>query len=132
MKKNRLKQYWTPYWEWEDWLNGMWRTIPLESEESEYLKKAINFTGDWVKYGTAMEQVIHAWPRTMLNALTNPSLNKRAFLGHCACCYEFKCPEYIVRNAWKELTEQQRIDADAIAYVLIDQWTEKFNACEAR
>lgn len=121
----KIKQQYIPYWEWEDWINGMWRKIPQE-QESEWLNKCIEFTGDWIKYGSAMEEVVKQWPRTMINSLTSPSTNKRAFVGHCAVQYKIQCPEHITRMAWKELTEKQRNDADEIAQIVIDDWIEKY------
>lgn len=114
-----------PYHLWEDWLNGMWRQVDSEQYDS-YLKWAIYFTGDHVKYGESMGLVIKEWKNTMLHNLTNQSMNKRAFLGHCACCFNSGCPEYIVRDAWKLLTEQQRINADAIAQKHIDNWMNEY------
>jgi lysine/ornithine N-monooxygenase len=114
-----------PYYKWEDWINGMWRTVSKE-DYSNYLNWAINFTGDHVRYGESMGLVIKEWENTMLHNLTNSSMNKRAFLGHCACCFESGCPEYIVRDAWRLLTEKQRIDADAIAQKHIDNWINEY------
>lgn len=114
----KIKQVWVPYWEWEDYLNGMWSA----STNEEDLKTAIEFTGDHIRYGNAMKKVITSWPRTMLNSLTNTSINRRAFLGHCAVSYELKIPEHITRAAWKELTDQQRFDADKVAQETIDNW----------
>lgn len=122
--KRKINQVWVPYWFWEDWHNGMWNKIEKE-QESEMLQKSIEFTGNWVLYGAAMIKVVELWPLTMLNNLTNPSINKRAFLGHCACCMEIGCPEYITRMAWKQLTDRQRFDADEIAQIVIDEWHEK-------
>lgn len=113
------------YDKWEDWINGMWRTVSKE-EYSSYLKLAVEFTSDHVKYGEAMGLVIKKWENTMLHNLTNTSMNKRAFLGHCACCFSFNCPEYIVRDAWRLLTEKQRVDADAIAQKHIDNWINEY------
>lgn len=96
-----------PYWEWEDWINGMWSV----GDESR-LQEAIKFTSDHILYGNAMMEVISAWPRTMLNSLTNTSINRRAFLGHCAVCYKLGIQESITRAAWKFLTDQQRVAAD--------------------
>lgn len=107
--------------EWEDFKNGMWRTLPKD-EEHDMLVKVIEFTGDHVKYGEAMKRVVYEWPRTMLNSLTNTSINHRAFVGQCACCIEFNCPGYITRMAWKELTNTQRFLADAVAQKVIDSW----------
>lgn len=120
-KQKKIKQVYVPYWEWEDWINGMWRKLKQEDEPLQ-LQKAIEFTGDWNRYGEAMQNVINAWPRTMLNSLTNPSINKRAFLGHCAVQFAIGIPEYITRLAWRELTDQQRFDADAVAQRTIDEW----------
>lgn len=118
-----IKQIYTPYWEWEEWINGMWGGSDNEEQD---LQTAIEFTGNWQLYGAAMRQVVIAWPRTMLNSLTNPSINKRAFVGHCAVSYKLGIPEHITRQAWKFLTDQQRKDADAIAQKTIDEWKEKY------
>jgi len=124
------RQY-VPYWLWEDYLNGMWSKLD-KSLEDEMLQKAINFTGDWEKYGEAMGQVIIAWPNTMINSLTNISINRRAFLGHCACSYAFNCPEYITRQAWHLLSLQQQIDADKIAQSHINNYEKQNRKIHSR
>src|SRR6188472_1156395 len=116
-----IKQVYIPYWEWEDYLNGMW-----SKGDSSRLQEAITFTGDHIKYGSAMKEVITAWPRTMLNSLTNPSINKRAFLGHCAVSYKLGIQESVTRSAWKELSDTQRYLADLIAQSTIDEWKIKY------
>ena len=110
-----------PYWEWEDWKAGMWGKVDKQ-EEIKMLKCAIEFTGNHYEYGNAMREVVKMWPKTMLNSLTNVSINRRAFLGHCAVCYKFGIPEYIVRMAWKELSDKQRILADNEAQTTINKW----------
>lgn len=116
-----MKQLFRPYWEWEDYANGMWRKVSFEDED-RMLVQAIEFTGDWVKYGEAMGEVVTTWPLTMLNSLTNVSINRRAFLGHCAVCYRLGIPEYITRKAWGMLTNEQRWRADDIAEKHIKHW----------
>jgi len=122
-----MKQVYIRYEFWEDWINGMWRSLPLE-EENKMLQSAIEFTGNHILYGNAMRKVITTWPMTMLNSLTNKSINRRAFLGHCACQYEINCPEYITRMAWKYLTDQQRFEADKVAQETIEQWIKNYKA----
>ena len=118
-----MTQVYIPYWEWEDYLNGMW-----SKGDASRLQEAITFTGDHIKYGSAMKEVITAWPRTMLNSLTNPSINKRAFLGHCAVSFKLGIQEVITRAAWKELTDQQRYLADLVAQSTIDEWKIKYDS----
>jgi len=116
-----FKQVYIPYWDWEDWKCGMWRKVNNE-EEKIMLKEAIIFTGDHVLYGSAMREVVVEWHNTMLNSLINISINRRAFLGHCAVCYKINIPESIVRMAWKVLTENQRMLADNEAQKTINEW----------
>lgn len=126
-KKTHIKvpQKWTPYWEWEDYHAGMWRTLPKHLEAT-YTEIAVNFTGDHLLYGEAMREVIFKWPRTMINSLTNPSINKRAFLGHCAVQYKINIPEYITRMAWRQLTDKQRVLADEQAEKNINLWLKYY------
>lgn len=118
-----IKQVYIPYYEWEDFINGMWG----KGDESR-LQETIEFTGDHAKYGEAMKEVIIAWPRTMLNSLTNNGINKRAFLGHCAVCFKLGVQESITRMAWKQLTDEQRYEADKVAQETIDEWIRKYEA----
>lgn len=121
MLGQKIKQEYVHFEKWEDWLNGMWRTVG-KSDELNMLEIAIEFTGDWERYGEAMRSVSKAWPNTMLNSLTNPGINRRAFLGHCAVCYKLEIPEYITRMAWKQLSDEQREKADRVAQETIDNW----------
>lgn len=118
-------QQWVQYNDWEDWKNGMWRKLPAIEEEF-ILATAIEFTGKWIDYGAAMGEVIVEWPKTMVNSLSNNSINRRAFLGHCACQFKLGIPEYITRLAWRELTNQQRFDADKIAEIHIKNWVKNY------
>lgn len=111
------------YRNWECFNNGMYRT----ETNKIYYKKAIKFMSDTDKFKKAMEYVILNWKNTMIHHLTNSSINKRAFLGQCACSYAIDCPEQIVIIAWKELTDEQRINADLEAQKLIDNYILKIN-----
>lgn len=118
-----LIKVWIPYWDWEDWHAGMWRKV---DNEEFWLTVAVQFTSNTTDYGNAMTCVIHEWDQTMLNRMTDHGINKRAFLGHCAACWCLGIPEYITRKAWKLLTQQQRVDADAIAQKTIDKWKKEY------
>lgn len=111
-----MKQIYIPYWYWEDWINGMWQKTEFDINE------AIKFIGNHKKYGKAMRKVIDLWPYTMLNSLTNPSINKLAFLGQCAASYAINCPESVTRIAWKEITQKQRDLADNEAQKCIEKY----------
>lgn len=118
---NKIEQEYTPYWTWECYKNGMWEKVD-KNTFSCMLDEAINFTSDHIKYGSAMIEVSEIWENTMINHLTNPSINQKAFIGHCAVSYKLGIPEYITRAAWKKLTKEQQILANMEAEKAIKKW----------
>jgi len=100
----------------------MWKKVNDKKTELELLNKAILFTGNHILYGEAMGKAIVLWKYSMLNFLTNKSMNRKAYLGHCAVFIEKQIPENIVRMAWKRLTNKQRELADLEAEKYIKEW----------
>jgi hypothetical protein len=116
-----MKRIWHDYRRWEDYKAGMWRSATKEDVE-KLLPVAIEFTGDHIRYGKAMMRVIVSWKYSCEHNLTDKSLNKRAWIGHAACALEMKLPESIVRMAWKDLTHEQRFEANKQADIAINEW----------
>jgi hypothetical protein len=116
MKFNRIYH---PYWDWEEIDSNMWGTV--ESRD-KFLKKAIEFTGDHKIYGRFMMRVAREWPKSCENSLTDYSINRKAWIGHAACAMALGCPEDITRQAWAELTDEQRILANREAEAAIQYW----------
>lgn len=116
-----IKQIYKPYWDWECYKSGMWNKTN-KKEEEKLINIAVGFTGNHVLYGKSMKEVIYIWKNTMLNHLTNKSINRRAFLGHCAVFYKHQIPQQITRIAWKRLTNKQRYLADKVAEETIKEW----------
>jgi len=119
-----MRQIFHPYWLWEDWKNGMWRK-ESKQYESEKLQEIIEFTGNHKLYGLAMIRVIDEWEKSCENNLSNVSLNRKAWIGHAACSIERDYPEYLVRQAWQLLTENQRILANREANRAIKIWEQR-------
>jgi len=116
-----MKRIWHRYETWEDYQNGMWHLLGKDEEE-EFLNSAIIFTGNAELYGSYMMEVIKQWPISCEYNFTCDGLNKQAWVGHAACCIALNCPEYITRQAWRFLTEQQQIDANIQADNAIKKW----------
>jgi len=109
------------YAEWEDYINGMWRKVS-PTEEKEFLQRAIKFTSDHSLYGEYMMKAVKAWPIACRHNLTDVSQNRRAWVGHAAVCIAIRCPEYITREAWGQLTKEQQDEANAEADKAIAWW----------
>ena len=123
-RRVNLKHIHVPYWKWECYKSGMWAKVDKKTE-ARMLQMAIDFTGDHVSYGKAMVEVSDKWKYSMINFLTNKSVNRKAHIGHCAVFYKLQIPEYITRKAWKQLTEKQRILANLEADKAIKRWELK-------
>jgi len=103
---------------------GMWRKETKQYEELQ-LPNIISFTGNHFLYGAAMVKAVNNWYYSCEHFLSNLSINRKAYIGHCACCIEHSYPEYLVRKAWWMLSEQQRILADNEALKAISLWEQK-------
>ena len=113
------EQVFHPYYDWEEVAHNMWGSV---GDRRSYLLSAISFTADHEKYGRFMMRVVREWPISTENALTDPYLNHRAWVGHAACALAFQCPEDIVRQAWGQLTDEQKLLANQEADRAIAAW----------
>lgn len=88
-----MKRIYHPFWDWEDYKAGMWN----KSKNKDLLQKAIEFTGNAELYGSYMFRITDEWPISCEHNLTDLSQNRKAWLGHAACCLAIGCPEDITR-----------------------------------
>lgn len=116
MKFERIYHH---YLEWEEIDFNMWGSV---EDRKSFLKKAIDFTGDHKLYGRFMMRVINEWKVSCENALTDYSINRRAWVGHAACALALGCPEDITREAWGYLTGEQQLLANKKADEAIKAW----------
>ncbi len=116
-----MKRVFHKYTNWEECPAGMW-TRHDQKTEADYLRKAIEFTGDAELYGEWMLKVIEAWPISCENSLSNVGMNRKAWVGHAACCLAIGSPEHVTRQAWAKLSWQQQTDANKKAEQAIKQW----------
>lgn len=121
----KIKRIYHHYKKWEEHKYKMWKTFNGKKKQ-KYLKKAIEFTGNTKLYGEWMLKVIKDWPYSCEHNLSDPSINRQAWIGHAACCYAIGCPEDITRLAWHYLTEQQQAKANKKADFAIDLWESKY------
>lgn len=104
---------------WEEMRFNMWGSTENKRQQ---LQEAITFTGNAELYGSYMQRVIREWPYSCENALTDRSINRRAWIGHAACALAIRCPENIVRQAWGHLTNDQQYRANGEASKAIADW----------
>ena len=120
----KMKRIFKPYWEWEDYLNGMYEV--RHGADQEYLTAlAFDLLGDCIRFRKACNGLIDNWPVSVQVNLSNVKCNRRAWLGQAACCYVHSVPEIFTRNAWKMLTNNQRISANEVAGEVIREYEKE-------
>ena len=123
MKSEAIERVYIPIWDWEEISHNMWGTV---ENRDKFLRKAIAFTSDHKVYGRFMIRVIREWPKSCENALTDMTINRKAWIGHAACALAFGCPEDIVREAWGYLTDEQQFLANNKARIAIQKWERAY------
>lgn len=120
-----MKRIWLHYLEWEEVQAGMWSKTDT-AESKNILMSAIQFTGNAELFGYWMLKVLDAWPRSCLHNLTDKNQNRHAWIGQAATCLAIKCPQYLTREAWGHLSEQQQNDANAMADFAIAEFETRY------
>lgn len=109
-----MKRIYYPYYEWEDYINGMYdppsvfnttKAKELLSNQSEFLITSMN--------------VLREWPKSADVNLSNISCNRQAWIGQAACCYKYGIPEIVTRQAWAELDKETQREANRTADKII-------------
>jgi hypothetical protein len=117
----KLSRIWHPVFDWEELLTPMW-----ESCGDSDIDQIVEFTGNHVLYGSAMERVVNEWPISCENSLTNYNINRKAWLGHAACALQIGAPQSLTRKAWALLNDEQRTLANREASRYIGLWERRY------
>lgn len=115
-------QFYAPYWEWEDFLNGMYKA----TKGGDFEQSKIMFTNPDIFY-EAMKQVLTKWPIATKVNFTNKRQNRRAWIGQAASCIYADLTEEETCEVWSGLTEYQRITANKTADKIIREWEQENN-----
>jgi hypothetical protein len=121
--QRQIDQVWRDVRNWEEIAANMWGEA---SDRKAAIDAAISFTGDHRLYGYWMERVCNEWPISCENALTDPHINQKAWLGHAAVAMALNIPEDITRHAWGFLTDEQKHLANKEAERNIEIWKERY------
>lgn len=101
----------------------MWGGIDNKKTQ---IARAVEFTGNHKLYGSFMVRVANEWRYSCENALTDYSLNRKAWIGHAACALALQIPESIIREAWGKLNYEQQLLANNEADRAIRSWEQSY------
>lgn len=105
----------------EEFQSNMWREVPIETRQG-YVDATAKLMRDPEGFEIAMLLAIEAWPNSTAAALTTPSLNYKAWMGHAGCAFTLGSPEHLTRQGWRSLNTIEQDAANAAADRAIDYW----------
>lgn len=120
MKK--IKQIYHPYWNWECFHAGMYATksdIDMDTGREMYRQ----FLSNLDRFIASMYWVILSWPVSCEQFLTNPSINRIAWLGQASMCIDNGLPRKY-KSGFMLLTYEQQNAANNAAEKVLIEWIE--------
>ncbi len=118
-----MNRIYHPYWLWEDYQNGFYENISGEEKQSKIKKVFEMFNSEdlTIEY---MIYVVDNWKYSMEHNLSNPAINKIAYIGQSACCNYDKIPNSITMECWSKLSKEVQERANKNAIDSINRWNE--------
>jgi len=114
-----LNRIYHPYWKWECFKAGFYTSAPPDGIDADQAREMYrDFLADIARFEKAMMRVLNEWPHSCEQFLSNPNINRIAWLGQASMCIEtgISCN---FRGGFKLLsTDQQRVANKAAEYVL--------------
>lgn len=111
------------YDKWECHKAGFYKskhdTLSKEECEAEYIRILSNPDLFW----TILDKVLSQWKYSCEHYLTNKSMNRLAWLGQAAVCFESGVPSCF-SYAFYELTKEQQDKANEVALFALNKWLE--------
>lgn len=114
---------------WECHAAGFYATTKPGKTKTECELAMRDLLADLPRFRKALAGVIGEWKNSCEHYLTNTAMNRIAWLGQAATCYELGIPA-VYRGGFSLLTEKQQEKANAAALAALNRWL-KSNGREA-
>lgn len=121
-----MKRVFHHYERWEEYHNGMWRTVPSEQVEIFATSvQAIITNPD--SFRAACMRAVNEWPISCEHNLTaGRGINRSAWLWHAGACIATSASEAITRMVWHRISKDIQSVADSIAAECVVEWEKEY------
>jgi len=107
---------------WECYLAGFYENKAPDGMTDEDAEITYcDFLADTDEFGRVLEKVITEWKHSCEHYLTNPNMNRIAWLGQASLAYKFRIPSRY-RGGFNLLSEEQQEAADRKAFEYLNKW----------
>lgn len=117
---------------WEDAQNGLFKLTPTPQDQDgiKMIAASRELLSSPDALHDAMMHVAFEWRFSAEVNLSNRSMNRQAWLGQAACCFECGANEDLVKAAWRTLSSDEMEAANGVADMVIAQWENERKVVE--
>lgn len=115
------KRIFHTYESWECHKAGFYNNTKEGMTKAECEEAYRKFLSDIPRFGATLEKVITEWKFSCEHYLTNGAMNRIAWLGQAAACYDMGIPSSY-RGGFFLLTEKEQEAANQCALVYLNKW----------
>lgn len=109
------------YDKWECHAAGFYATTKPGKTKAECEQAMRDLLINLPRFRAALDAVVTTWKHSCEHYLTNSAMNRIAWLGQAATCYELGIPA-VYRGGFSLLTEKQQEKANAAALKALNKW----------
>ena len=118
----KVERVFWPWHEWECYKAGFYETAPPPGVSADHARQLYSvFLRDTKRFRKAILKVFRKWPRSCEHFLTDPHINRIAWLGQASVCIETKVPSAF-RGGFFLLTPAERDAANEVARQALVEW----------
>lgn len=115
------KRIFHTYENWECHKAGFYNNTKEGMTKAECEEAYRKFLSDIPRFGATLEKVITEWKFSCEHYLTNAAMNRIAWLGQAAACYDMGIPSSY-RGGFFLLTEKEQEAANQCALIYLNKW----------
>lgn len=119
----KINQVFYHFSKWEDFKNGLYNSSCNNFEEKKIL--SIELLSNQEDFYNISLDMFKSWPYSTEHNLTDNTINKKAWIGQATCCFNHNAPDYVTKEAWWELDEETRTNANLTAKKALKKWQSK-------
>lgn len=106
---------------WECFPAGFYDSTKKGMTKAECEEKYRELLSDSELFGNVLSLIIIEWKNSCEHYLSNPNMNRIAWLGQAALAYHYGIPA-CYRGGYNKLTEDEKSEADRVALVYLNKW----------
>lgn len=117
-----MKRIFHTWDKWECYPAGLYETNPPNGMTADEARTAYaTFLKDSPRFRKALAGVLRDWPNSTEHYLTNERMNRIAWLGQAAVCYDMGIPQDF-RSGYFQMTKTEQAHADRVALNALNEW----------